>query len=299
MIKVGFCVAYDWELLKNSIPPIYERADRICLGIDKDRHSWACNPYEIDNDAFYEFVKGIDTDNKIDIYEDDFSLENLNSRENCNRHRMLIAESMGKGGWHIQIDSDEYFLDFNGFTEYLKAIIKNPSGNEKPLNVNVNLIPLYKQVENGYLYVDFEEKPFENAPFATNAPLYERARNNGYFNHISPFIAIHETWARNEDQLWYKLKNWGHAAEELESNASKMSYFNLWKTIDKFNYKHIRNINPARPEVWPALDYCEASSIADFIEKLTHKLPDLNTFALKMNNNRNIARLKSLFNSKK
>lgn len=40
-IKVGFCVAYDWNLLHVSIPKIYDDADVICLSIDKNRRSWA------------------------------------------------------------------------------------------------------------------------------------------------------------------------------------------------------------------------------------------------------------------
>src|SRR5882724_10891186 len=102
LIKVGICVAYDWYLLKTSLPRIYQHADVICLGLDKDRHAWSCVPYEFDNESFFSFVKEIDTQNKILIYEDDFSLENLDKRQNCNRHRTLIAEKLGVGGWHIQ-----------------------------------------------------------------------------------------------------------------------------------------------------------------------------------------------------
>ena len=92
IIKTGFCVAYDWELLKYSLPGVYEESDMICLAIDKDRHSWSCNKYEFDDKAFYDFIKKTDRENKIDIYEDDFSLSHLNARENCNRHRTLLAK---------------------------------------------------------------------------------------------------------------------------------------------------------------------------------------------------------------
>ena len=40
MIKLGYCVAYDWDLLRYSIPKIYEHTDVICLSIDKNRQSW-------------------------------------------------------------------------------------------------------------------------------------------------------------------------------------------------------------------------------------------------------------------
>ena len=51
-IKVGFCVAYDWELLKNSIPRVYNAADTICLSIDKNRTSWSGKKYDFDESAF-------------------------------------------------------------------------------------------------------------------------------------------------------------------------------------------------------------------------------------------------------
>ena len=144
-IKTGFCVSYDWELLKKSIPPIYEQSDIICLAVDKNRKSWSGNKYTFDEVAFRSFVQQVDKDKKIEIYEDDFSRPDLNARQNCNRQRTMIAEQLKKGGWHIQIDSDEYFTDFSGFVNTLKAINPRPTGDEKPVNVCPYLIPLIKQ----------------------------------------------------------------------------------------------------------------------------------------------------------
>src|SRR5689334_5152113 len=110
LIKVGFCVAYDWDMLKKSVPIIYPFADVICLSIDINRRSWNGQPYLFDEQAFRAWLTKIDVDNKIDLYEDDFALLNLSAMENDNRQRNLMAKRMKKGGWHIQIDSDEYFL---------------------------------------------------------------------------------------------------------------------------------------------------------------------------------------------
>ena len=71
-IKVGFCAAYDWHFLKHSLPPVYNEADLICIAIDKDRISWAGKPFSIDEEAFAAFLKEIDKDGKIRLYEDDF-----------------------------------------------------------------------------------------------------------------------------------------------------------------------------------------------------------------------------------
>ena len=294
IIKTGFCVAYDWELLKHSLPKIYEESDIICLALDKDRHSWACNAYEFDDDAFYAFVKSVDVDSKIDMYEDDFSIKDLNARENCNRHRTLIADRMGKGGWHIQVDADEYFLDFKEFVSYLKSINKNPTGDEKPLNVCVNWIPIFKNFGKDFFYVDFKNRLPECTPIATNKPIYERARNNGHFNKISPYFVIHETWARSEDELQFKLNNWGHSAEELQEQERRKSFLKIWKSIDKYNYNLVYNIHPAKPDTWPALSYCAAKNLDDFVNKLGKPKFPLNKLQIALKNNRLVAKIKSL-----
>ena len=152
-IKVGFCVAYDWELLKNSIPRVYNAADTICLSIDKNRTSWSGKKYDFDESAFQGFIAQIDTQHKIKIYEDNFSLPDLSSIENDNRQRNMMADFLGKGGWHIQVDSDEYFLDFEGFVNYLTNHFPDPD-TIKPINVCCNWVSLIKRTENGFLYVN-------------------------------------------------------------------------------------------------------------------------------------------------
>jgi len=294
IIKVGFCVSYDYEMLKKSIPRIYKDADIICLAVDKNRKSWAGNKFDFDNEAFFSFIKEIDVDHKIDVYEEDFAIPTLNSRENCNRHRMLIAERMGKGGWHIQIDSDEYFFDFKGFTEYLKKIHPNPTGNEKGMNVNLSWIPLVKRTKNGFLFVDFGKKLPEDQPFATNRPNYERARTNGYYCNLSPFYVLHETWARSDNDLLFKINNWGHSAEELSQKEVRMSYYNFWKILDEHNYQYAHNFHPALGRNWPLLGYIAADSIEDVFIKMPQPKFPMNAFVLKLYNSKIGAKLRQI-----
>lgn len=299
-IKVAFCVAYDWEMLKVSLPLVYEHSDLICLGLDKDRHAWSCKPYKFDEDAFYTFVKAIDTHNKIIVYEDDFSLPDLDSRQNCNRHRHLMADKMGHGGWHLQIDADEYFLDFGGFVRELKKIDANPSPDKKPINICCPFVPLIKRTSTGYLYVDFDQNSPEIIPIATNKPDYQRARQNGHFNHFVPSYVIHETWARSEDELWFKINNWGHSAEELKVIQPRLSYFHLWKALDENNYQYIHNFHPAKAEVWPSLGHIQAEDIHKLLKQFTApRAGFLNRLSFSINNNRNIARLKSIWSTLK
>ncbi len=295
MIKTAFCVSYDWQMLKRSLPRVYNASDIICLGLDKDRHTWACNPFEFDDNEFYAFVKQIDKDKKIIIYEDDFSLPELTSRENCNRHRHMMADKMGEGGWHIQVDADEYFLDFDGFVAYLKKLDAAPNPQKKAINIACPFIPLIKKTSGGYLYVDFKDRLPEIIPMATNKPDYQRARQNGHFNHVSPFYVIHETWARSEDELWFKINNWGHASEELVEKERRLSYFTLWKSLDKYNFQYIRDFHPATAPTWPALQFIEAASTDELLNIFPKPDFPYSPFQLMLRNNRNAARVRALW----
>src|SRR5262245_14657349 len=140
-IKVAFCAAYDWYFLKHSLPPVYKEADLILIAIDKDRISWAGKKFAIDEKAFADFLREIDTEGKIRLYEDDFHQPDLTPMENEVRQRNLMAKAMGEGGWHLQLDSDEYFVDFSGFVNYLKNLSVS-----RPINVVCPLLILFKTV---------------------------------------------------------------------------------------------------------------------------------------------------------
>lgn len=284
VIKVGFCVAYDWELLKTSIPRVYKGADIICLSIDKARKTWKGESYNFDEAAFRIFVSTIDTEKKIDVYEDDFSAPDLSAMQNDTRQRQLMADRMGKGGWHIQIDSDEHIINFAGCVRKLRKINPCPTGDEKPLNVCAFIIPLIKKVTNGYLMVDFKNQFPETLPLATTKPQYLRARNSGHFNkYISEFV-IHETWARSDEDLWLKINNWGHSSEELDYEKKRISYYQLWRSLDEFNYQYVSNFHPAKAETWPAIKYSKAANTRELLDSFTEPKIPLNRFQLWMKN---------------
>ncbi|MBT1686725.1 hypothetical protein [Dawidia soli] len=294
MIKVGFCVSYDWEFLKRSLPPIYDHADKICFSLDKNRRSWSQQPYAFDEAAFAAWLQQADPQKKIDLYEDDFSLPELTALQNDSRQRMLMAQRLGEGGWHVQVDSDEYFLDFEAFVRFLLKINPAPTGKEKPLNVCPCLVPLIKRVPGGYLYVDFQGYP-EVAPMATTRPHYKAARRSGHFNKVAPSYVIHETWARSDDALWYKISNWGHSDDELNDQRVRQSYYNLWKAMDAFNYQYIKDFHPGKATDWPALGFCAAESVEEFMRNYTPPPFPLSSGALWIKNNRTVARIKALY----
>ena len=47
MIKVGYLISYDYELLFSSLPTVYDESDEIFLAIDKDRRTWAGNNFSL------------------------------------------------------------------------------------------------------------------------------------------------------------------------------------------------------------------------------------------------------------
>ncbi len=294
IIKTGFCVAYDWKLLEYSLPPVYASSDMICLSIDHKNRSWSGNEYDFDKAAFDEMIKRIDTEGKVDVYYDNFFETDLNARQNCNRQRTMISERMGlDGGWYVQVDVDEYFIDFDGFVSHLFNIKKKPGLDDKPLNVQVAQFPLIKKLGSGYLYVEFGIQKPNFGPFASNHPKYESARVNGHFNVYSPFYVIHETWSRGREELEFKLKNWGHSAEELNNESLVDSYIEMWDSIDENNYQFIRDFHFTIPEAWPRLEYCEGKSIPELLDNFKPEY-NPNRFVLGITNSRIYGKIKQL-----
>lgn len=254
LIKVGYCVAYDWKLLAKSLPLIYDGADSIILSLDKDRISWSRQRFDFDEQAFELFVRSVDTKGKIKIFEDNFHLQGLTPMQNEVRQRNAIAREHGEGGWHIQLDCDEYFIGFSDFVCYLHSI---PVGRTKRTNICCPWIVLYKEVPEGFLVVNYEQK--ENVEFiqvATREPRYEYGRRNGDFNILTQFPLLHQSWARASVEIWEKVRNWGHSTD-FDSER----FCRRWDSIDLSNYQTFRNLHPVKPTQFPSLKFCDSSSI--------------------------------------
>ncbi len=293
IIKVGFLISYDWELLKNALPNIYADADIIYLALDKKRLTWGGNVFDFDEIAFKNLIKEIDINNKINVYEADFYQEHLTPMQCEVRERNMLATQMGENGWHVQLDADEYFIDFKGFTDYLKKINPNPKGTQKSINVCVNWLNLFKKMPHHYLCIENNSNNLESIQVATNVPIYEIGRRNGHFNHYGPFFMIHDTWARTEQEIWQKISNWGH-----KNDFDIQKYFQFWKNINENNYKDVKDFHPIQPKVWQKLLLVKANNIQEIIKniEITHFTSDfIYNIKRKINNNRNFARLKALW----
>lgn len=283
-IKIGFCVAYDWHLLEYALPQVYASADLICLSIDKDRISWSGNAFAFVDDAFKSLVKKIDIQNKIRIYEDDFHLPSLTPMQNEVRQRNLMAKFMKDGGWHIQLDCDEYFIAFEKFVHYLKSLsLKN-----RRTNICCAWVTVYKKTDAGYLYILPKTKEqLEYIAIATLQPDYKFGRRNGDFNIYTDYTIVHQSWARPDEEILQKIKNWGH-----RDDFDVEEYFQKWKSLNKDNYQSYINFHPIQSEQWPSLQYLEARSMDDFIAKFSWSKFPYSSFQLWLKNSRIIAKVK-------
>jgi hypothetical protein len=260
VIKVGFCVAYDWRLLEYALPLIYNSADEIYLSLDIERKTWANESYEWDQEGFKTLISSIDLKNKAHLHEDNFHLTELTTMENEVRQRNRLATKMGHGGWHIQLDCDEYFMGFDEFVKFLKGTRQK----NYRFNVCCSLVTLFKQVEAGFLYVvpDSSQK-IEFIQIATRTPQYQFGRRNGDFNIYTSFKIIHQSWARSETEVQQKIISWGH------NNDFNSDYFiTFWKSLDESNYKKVKNFHPIDSSQWPSLRFIQAGSIEECIEYL-------------------------------
>ncbi|WP_423818609.1 hypothetical protein V5739_13600 [Salinimicrobium sp. TIG7-5_MAKvit] len=258
-IQVGFLMSYDYRLLKTSLPLVYSEADSIIIALDKDLRTWTGSKFQVE-EQFFDWLDVFDTENKINIYRDNFFLPNISPMENEVRERKMLASKMGIGNWLIQVDSDEYFVNFKAFAEALRSrnkYLENPEKNR--IQIAGYYINLYKYTGNGILYVS---KP-RNQKFATNYPDYVTGRNTKQRVIYVPHIVIHECLSRSEDEIKTKFSNWGHSHQ-----VNGEIFLDKWRQIDETNYKQFGDLFYLEPEKWKRLDYVQGQSMNKVIENL-------------------------------
>lgn len=244
-IQVGFLVSYDYELLKTSIPTVYDEADTIFLAIDIQRKTWNGADFFIE-DSFFDWIKTFDTQNKIVLYEDVFSVKGYTTMECEIRERNMLSKKMGIGNWLIQIDADEYFVDFKKFVSDLRQydqFLDEPEKN--PIQIAAFWAMLYKYTDKGILYVD---KPLK-AIFATNYPNYTVGRRIKGRTIYTDNIVLHESLSRSEEELRMKLNNWGH------NSQINSEFLEKWIKVNENNYTEFENFYFIEPERWKKLGY--------------------------------------------
>lgn len=256
-INVGILVSYDYLFLKDSLPLIYKDSDKIVLALDENFNTWSGNKFIVEKE-FFDWIKKFDIHNKIEFYRDNFYIPALTSIENDTRERTMLSEYFGNGNWYIQIDSDELFLNFKGFTDVLKRnanYLNNPKKNQ--IQICLFFVNLFKKVDGGYLYVS---KPFEPFSTVTNFINYKTARVTYGQKKYLPFFVVHNTWARENEEIYFKLNNWGH-----NKDFDVEKYFSFWKCVTKENFKEFENIHPVEGKKWKELSFCPGENLQDVV----------------------------------
>ncbi len=253
-IQVGFLVSYDYELLKNAIPQIYKESDTIFLAVDKERKTWNGASFKITED-FFKWIKIFDVDDKIEIYEDQFYCPELTAMQCEVRERKLLGEKMGVGNWLIQLDADEYFLDFKSFVTFLKSknyLLNNPA--RTPVQISPFLINLYKRVNGGFLYVNQATKIMA----VTNYPDYKLGRNTKKQIIYQNSLILHECLSRTKEELLMKFSNWGH---DVDVNVD--SFIKKWEIVNENNYKNLSDFFYLEPHKWKSLAFVKGDTLAE------------------------------------
>lgn len=277
IVKAGICVAYDWHFLRTSLPAVYKQMHSICLSVDAERKSWNGNFFGIDWEGFCDFVNEVDVDKKISILEEPFYAPGRTPIANECYQRQRMATVLGAADWIVQLDTDETVINPSDFIDVLRQY----RGKARPVNIHGIWINLIKQVESGFIY-----SIVKTPPLATNAPRYEYGRTNGHFNIYTNTFLAHITWARPEEEVRYKLQNWGHS-HEFNGN----SFYRIWDALDENNWRYIKDFHPMNKGSIPKLYFQKASDLEEFI-KIFNLQEHLLTRAELLSNNLWYSRLK-------
>lgn len=266
IIKVGYLLSYDYKFIFNSLKQIYDFSDEIFICYDKDGKTWAGNDFEIP-DTVFSAIRQLDHQKKIVFYSDTFYVKELSTIDLDTRQRNMLAQKMGKGGWHIQIDSDEYLVGFEKLAFFLrkqKYLLRNTE--KTPVNFFVNFVTLFKQTDEGFFVIS----PFTESCFLiTNVPEYINARlpkNN--FSLKLPVNNIHQSWARTQNEILQKINNWGH-----NNDFDTADFYNKWDNLNQENYTQFKNFHPIYPMDWPDLRFIPAKNVEEFIVNFEKNYP--------------------------
>lgn len=257
LIKLAILVSYDYAYIYQSLPLLYNDADEITIAVDKDRITWSGSKFVFD-EGLFGWLKNIDHAGKIRIYEDHFYDPALTTMQNDTRERTMVGAFMGEGGWHVQVDADEYFPEFGKFVQYLKQhheLVDDAATG--PVDIYLFWVTLFRQTPTGFVFI---KNSAESFPVATNRPVYTAARQTGARPHYANFGVFHQSWARTPEEIETKVNNWSHSAD-----FNVTDYYNFWKNINETNYRRQKNIHPVNPKAWKKLGFLEAKDVPAFI----------------------------------
>lgn len=266
-IHVGIPISYDYKYLPLCLKQIYDHADKITLAIDINRMTWAGKSYEID-ESFLSEILANDPFHKISLYEDDFCKPELSTMGCDKRERRMIKQYMKsdeEDAWHLQLDTDEYFIDFQSFVKYLHKIEAIYKGD---VSVCVKWKTIFKITSQGIIIANDNEGlgyfPVASIGGSRWNPSPSEIRI------CADFSVLHQSWGRSEDEVQFKIANWSHNGDFNVEN-----YFFFWKSVNKYNAPYIHNCHPLGEKAgWNWLQYIDGD-MNNVITRLKECEPDI------------------------
>ncbi|HEU4496575.1 MAG TPA: hypothetical protein VFR70_05955, partial [Flavobacterium sp.] len=130
------------------------------------------------------------------------------------------------------------------------SFLNNPESNR--VQIAAFLINMYKYTDGGMLYVNKVTRGL----MATNYPDYKIARHTRQRIIFTSNVLWHESLARTEEAIEFKLRNWGHNVDvDIEG------FMKTWKSVNKQNYKAMTGFFYMNPKKWKKLDYVKGETI--------------------------------------
>lgn len=230
-------VAYDFRYALKAVQAYYGAADEIVLGLDRERISWSGMKYNMDEGAFREGIRLLDSQAKVKVVEGDFHSRG-SATLNDTDERNVLSLACRPGHWIVQIDSDEMVLNAGEFRAWLLGRTFN-------WNVLGNWLTVFKSFRDAYLVVD---KTATISVATRSRGLYTGCRDTKQWKRRSPLKMLHFSWGRTEAEVGQKLKNWTHSGD-FDTDR----FLQFWRSVNLENYQSVRDFHPMDGPDWPSL----------------------------------------------
>jgi hypothetical protein len=238
MLSFAMPVAYDYRYFYRALDSIYDIADEIVVGLDRDRISWSGKPYQLDEAEFRAEIQKTDTRGIVKIVEDDFH-SSPQPMVNDSEERNTLARHCTPGSWIIQIDSDEQALNAKDFRKWMQTA-------DREKDVQAKWITVFKTFGDQCLVAN--EPDGKVSVGTTQAGAYKYARETGRPKVPSNLLLLHFSWGRTRDELAQKLTNWSHSKD-----FDTAKFLDFWDSVNLTNYRQFKNFHPLYPPLWSSL----------------------------------------------
>ncbi len=238
-------LSYDYRYLFTTIPRYLDFVDELILGVDSQGLTWSGGRVDIPPSFFVALRKLDTTGSKIRVVSRPFYSASRTPMENDVAERNALSFEAQKDTWLVSIDADEYLLNPRDFFRFLARL-----GTDHEVDVDASWITSFKDLGDALLVVAAQPNGLlETFPIATRRRGgFIVSRRTGGPAILSPGVALHHSWGREDAELLQKLLNWSHTRD-----FDVRKYFGFWQEVDEGNYSSLRHFHPIWPEMWSRL----------------------------------------------